>query len=533
MESRSLRLSVILLASLLVAGMLLLAACGGASKKTAAPATTQATGSTATSAALTPKYGGTLRIAALSIGANIGWPATLQGGGDLVQSYYETLLRSDAKGNLYPWLASSYKVAADKKSISFTIRKGVKFTDGSDLTAAVVKWNLEQFVNQEPSWTSIQVVDPNTVQVNFKSWDNSLPASFGDSEPSLYMVSQAAYEKHGQAWITTHPVGTGAFKVASFAMDASMKLLKNPNYWATDATGSKLPYLDEIDYTFTADPATKLMMAKSGEVDMVAAIFPGEELLDYKNLGWRANSRYDANEVWVPDSAHANSPWSKLEVREAAECAIDRATIAKEFGYGYLEAPNQIPPRDTTAYQANYDLGRTYDPAKAKQLLAQAGYPKGFKTSIIVWPEGNKDIAVAEQQYLAAVGIKADVEFADAGKWNSYTGPQGHYQNALLEAPDSAQGPTGLGCVTFAMFLFGNNWQKPPELMQALGAATSAPAPDVSLIRATTDVMTKNALMIPLYEIGGARAEEPYVIADYGTRGLAAYSSLETAWLNK
>jgi peptide/nickel transport system substrate-binding protein len=154
MESRSLRLSVILLASLLVAGMLLLAACGGASKKTAAPATTQATGSTATSAALTPKYGGTLRIAALSIGANIGWPATLQGGGDLVQSYYETLLRSDAKGNLYPWLASSYKVAADKKSISFTIRKGVKFTDGSDLTAAVVKWNLEQFVNQEPSWRS-------------------------------------------------------------------------------------------------------------------------------------------------------------------------------------------------------------------------------------------------------------------------------------------------------------------------------------------------------------------------------------------
>ena len=92
----------------------------------------------------------------------------------------------------------------------------------------------------------------------------------------------------------------------------------------------------------------------------------------------------------MPDSAHADSPWSKLEVREAAEYAVDRATIAEKFGYGYLKAPNQIPPRDTTAYDANYALARNYDPAKAKQLLAQAGYPNGFKTKLIVWPGGNK-----------------------------------------------------------------------------------------------------------------------------------------------
>ena len=97
---------------------------------------------------------------------------------------------------------------------------------------------------------------------------------------------------------------------------------------------------------------------------------------------------------------------------------------------------------------------------------------------------------------------------------------QGTYHNALLEAPDPAQGPTGLGCVTFALFLFGNNWQKPPEFMQAFGAATSAPTPDVSLVRATTDVLTKNALLIPLYETGYGRAEPPYVVAEFGHRGL-------------
>jgi ABC-type transport system substrate-binding protein len=311
-----------------------------------------------------------------------------------------------------------------------------------------------------------------------------------------------------------------------------MKLVKNPNYWAKDAQGNKLPYLDEIDFVFVADSATMLMMAKAGEVDMVIGLSPGKDMVDYKNEGWRVNTRADANEVWVPDSAHQDSPWSKLEVREAAEYAVDRVTIAQKFGYGYLQAPNQIPPRDTTAYDANYALARNYDPAKAKQLLAQAGYPDGFKTTLIVWQGGNRDIALAEQQYLAAVGIQAEVEFTDLGKWTSYSGPQGPYHNALLEMPCVSQGPTGIGCVNFALALFGSNWQKPPELMQALGAATSAPTPDVSLIRATTDIITKNALLIPLWEAGSGRVEQPYVVAEFNTRGLPL-SSLQTAWLNK
>jgi peptide/nickel transport system substrate-binding protein len=369
MASRSVRLSVILLVSLLVAGTLFLAACGSGSKNTGTSGSSKTTGT-----ANGPRYGGTLRIAALSIGGNIGWPATINGGGDLVQSYYETLLRSDQNGNLTGWLAQSYELATDNKSITFHIRKGVKFTDGSDLTADVVKWNLQQFASQEMSWGSIDVVDPYTVRVNFKKWDNSLPASFGDNEPALYMVSKAAFDKYGKAYLTSHPVGTGAFTVASFKMDASMKLVKNPNYWATDQ-GRKLPYLNEIDYAFTADPGTKLMMAKAGQVDMVAAVFPGKQLMDYGQLGWHTNARYDANEVWVPDSANQDSPWSKLEVREAAEYAVDRATIAKQFGYTYLQAPNQIPPRDSQAYQNPYPLARNYDPAKAK--LNRAGFPGG------------------------------------------------------------------------------------------------------------------------------------------------------------
>jgi ABC-type transport system substrate-binding protein len=310
--------------------------------------------------------------------------------------------------------------------------------------------------------------------------------------------------------------------------------VKNPNYWATDAQGNKLPYLDGLEFTFTADATTVLMMAKANEVDMVVSIVSaGKQLADYENIGWRTNVVYDSTEVLVPDSAHEDSPWSKLEVREAAEYAIDRVTIAEKFGYGYLQAPTQIPPRNTTAYDANYALGRNYDPAKARELLTQAGYPDGFKTTLIVFPGGNRDIALAEQQYLAEVGIQAEIEFPDFGKWNSIVGPQGTYHNALVEGPDTAQGPAGLGCVNFALFLYGNNLQQPPEFMQALSAATSSPTPDGSLVRAATDVLTKNALLIPVYELGSARVEQPYVVAESGSRGLTVEPPLETAWLNK
>ena len=92
------------------------------------------------------------------------------------------------------------------------------------------------------------MVDPNTVRVNLTTWDSSIPASFGDAQPALYMVSKAAYDKNGQEWMISNPVGTGPFTVASYTMDGSAKLVKNPNYWATDAQGNKLPYLDEIGF---------------------------------------------------------------------------------------------------------------------------------------------------------------------------------------------------------------------------------------------------------------------------------------------
>ena len=121
------------------------------------------------------------------------------------------------------------------------------------------------------------------------------------------------------------------------------------------------------------------MMAKSEGNRHGRHCLSGQADGGLREMGWTVNSKHESNEVWVPDSAHADSPWSKLEVREAAEYAIDRATIAERFGYGYLDSAQSDPAADTTAYQPNYSHARNYDPAKAKQLLTQAGYRKASR----------------------------------------------------------------------------------------------------------------------------------------------------------
>ena len=327
------------------------------------PTASPSTGPTA--AASVPKYGGILRVIGPSMTNNVGWPAGMMGGAFTDMQYcMETLLRGDNKGNLYPWLAESYKIADDLKSITFNLRKGVKFHDGSDFNADAAKWNLDNMIkaHKEPNWGSADIIDDYTIRVNFTSWKNTLPGSFAEvnSTSVAFMISKAAFDKNGQAWMTANPVGTGPFKFVSFQMDAKLVLTKNPDYWGKDAQGNQLPYLDGVERIVVMDPLTQKAMMQNGEGDVIR-VDTGKAGYDLAQLGLKVLSLTDATYYLIPDTANANSPWAKLKVREAAEYAIDREAIAKAFGYGFMEAPYQIPARITAAYDPNYQLARKYE----------------------------------------------------------------------------------------------------------------------------------------------------------------------------
>ena len=423
-----------------------LTACGTKTTNSTTPTPTSVpstpikqTSTSPSTSTLTPKYGGSLKIVYGTFGGNIGWPADITGGGGQMQVCFETLLRGDTKGNVYPWLAESYKVADDLKSITFNLRQGVKFHDGSDFNAEAVKWNLENYMNAktQPNWDSVDIIDDNTVRVNFNGWACTLPASFGDADPSTFLVSKASFDKYGKDWMSQNPIGTGPLKFVSYGLDTILKFTRNPDYWVKGK-----PYLDGLEYVIVADLVTQKTAMQNGLGDIDMNSPPGKTAADLAAMGLDVHVAMDSTCMLIPDTANSDSPWSNQKVREAVDCAIDREGIVKAFGYGYWQAPYQIPARITTAYDPNFSLGRKYNTEKAKQLLDEAGYTGNprFQTTIIVWGGASRDVIVAVQGNLADVGIQVTLDYPDQAKFGTYLGPPGSWHNAAICMPCPSQG---------------------------------------------------------------------------------------------
>jgi peptide/nickel transport system substrate-binding protein len=499
--------------------------------------TTTTSPTTATSpATTTAKYGGTLKVIIDRPPGVIGWPPQIGlGGVSVLQVCMEPLLRGTSKGEFNPCLAESYKVAGDLLSITFNLRKGVKFHDGTAFNAEAAKWNLDNQIQakKEPYWKSVDIIDDYTVRVNLTEWRNYILNTFSD-DPDSWMVSPAAFQKNGIDWMRNNPVGTGPFKFVSFASDTDFKAVKNPDYWGKDSQGNNLPYLDAVDFIFVADPNTQLAVMKSGAGDIVVSE-TGKRTADLAAAGFKVYAALVATSVLYPDTANSDSPFFNQKVREAVEYSIDREAIAKTFGYGYWKAPYQIPALDSSTYNPNFTLGRNFDVDKAKQLMSEAGFSDGFKITLVSAPAGrNTDVNTALQSYLAAIGIQAEIQLPDQPTFTSIQSKP--IKNALIIQ--------GLACApnlnsTISQFLAATSprfpsWARTPEFTKLVDISAISPLPDIKLMQACTDELTKECAIIPVYPSGQAWGYMPYVMdAGFGERTQPVFYNLEKLWLNK
>jgi peptide/nickel transport system substrate-binding protein len=357
-------------------------------------------------------------------------PETAGSAVSTMQVVMEYPLQEDLNGDIRPNLASSYDLVSDPNSPSITLhlRKGVKFQDGTDFNAQAVKWNFDQvkasLLNASTTvyWKSIDIVDDYTVKVTLTQWQNRQLRSFAN--PSSIICSPTAFQKNGIDWMRWHMVGTGAFTQTDFQRDVSLTTAKNPNYWDPGK-----PYLDGFQLVYVSDELTRLALFKSGGADVLDLAGNARAASDLQNSGYQILARPSGTDMLIPDSANADSPWSNIKVRQAAEYAVDKETLVKALGFGFQQAAYEMPSPDSKAYITNL-AGRKYDVAKAKQLLTEAGYANGFKTKIIAATTANRDIVVALQSYLSKAGIQADLEFADASKFQAYQ--TGTWSNGLI-----------------------------------------------------------------------------------------------------
>ncbi len=498
---------------------------------TSATTTAATTSATATTpAAGTPKRGGVMHVAGPpDPGGPFGWgpdiigPAAASAGPTL-----ETLMHQLNDGTYIPWLATGAKVADDKTSITFTLRQGVKFHDGTDFNADAVKYNFDAFIaaKMEPYWKSVDVVDPYTVRLNLTSWTNMVMDSFSDA---AYIASPTAFQKNGKEWADKNPVGTGPFIFQKYEQGTKITYTRNNNYWQQGK-----PYLDGLEILFIMDPLTLKAACQAGQLDMTN-IGLGKQQKDFEEIGFQTSVIPMTVYILVPDTANASSHFAKKEVREAVEYAIDREAIAKGLGYGYWQAPYQVPARSNGAYNKDFTLGRKYDPEKAKQLLAQAGYPNGFSTAIISQPAARQDdVNAAIKAYLDAVGIKTELKNVDQATFVNYQA--NGWSDALLMSPIAAFGnfnQTLNFYFTDTMKQY-SSWAKTPQFQADLNASFASVSLDINLVRKVTDGMIIDATIIPTSESGLGFAFAKYVKdGGFNQRGFPTNWNISDVWLDK
>jgi ABC-type transport system substrate-binding protein len=329
----------------------------------------------------------------------------------------ELLLKTDEGEDLHPWLAESWNISPDGKAITFRLRKGIKFQDSTNFNAEAVKYNLEAVFKSNIMGSAVlgkvssyDVVDEYTLRMNLKEFDSTLLLRLAQSAIGL-MVSPTAMKKEVTPETTAklHCVGTGAFVFDSWKRDNYIIYKKWGGYWQKGK-----PYLDEIKIQNIGDLTVSLMSFKSGEAQAIENVDP----VDSKQLEKEGYEIYQPNLYFLhsilPDGNNPNSPFAKKSVRLALDYAIDKRTIAKGVGMGYYEPLCQLAVSKDPWYNPALPF-REYDPKKAKQLLAEAGYPNGFKTKLVSDVMARRDTLVAIQTYLKEVGIETELEILEVG----------------------------------------------------------------------------------------------------------------------
>jgi len=327
----------------------------------------------------------------------------------------ETLVYYMTDGSALPVLAKTWEFSADFKSITFHLRQGVKFQDGTNFNADAVKYCYDSAkaagIASTSNFKSVEIIDDNTIRLNLNTFSNSIWADLSNS--ALCIISPTQIREKGVDYARNHPCGTGPFILTEFVRDSKLTFDKNPNYWDTGK-----PYLDGIDLTIVKENMTQIALLKNGDIDLLG-LQSGKDLYDLKQAGFQVYSWADGTDFLTFDTANAGNLFSDVRVRQAFEYAIDKKSLTDALGYGFMTPADQIPP-STHVYHDPNIVPRSYDVAKAKSLLAAAGYTNGLKTKFTMFSSFQNE-ALAVQQMMTKVGITVDLEIVDNLKFWNYS----------------------------------------------------------------------------------------------------------------
>ena len=425
----------------------------------------------------------------------------------LLFNIFEGLVKPDTEGNLVPAVAQDLpEISPDGLTYTFKIRNGIKFHNGKAVTAEDVKYSLETAkaakISTAANIKSVEAADPSTVKLTLEQRDNDFLANL-----TIAIVPKDYADQDA------HPIGTGPFKFESFTQQQSVVLVKNPDYWQKG-----LPHLDKVTFKLESDTNALLLDLKSGSVDVASVANAAAQQLTSGFTIEQSNS----NAVQQLDLNNSFKPFSNVKVRQAVSYAVDPDEIIQTatFGKGVRVGTPVIP-----GFKKYYDesLAKAYpkDLAKAKQLLAEAGYPNGFSFAISV-PSNYQvhvDTAQVIVNQLKQIGVTATIKQVDWATWISkvYTGRE--YEATIISVDGAVLTPASFlsRYVSTAKNNFFN--YKDPEFdkLYEQAANENDDAKRAELFKQAQRLISKDAANVYIQDIASLTALKT------GIKGFTAY----------
>jgi peptide/nickel transport system substrate-binding protein len=342
-------------------------------------------------------------------------------------------------------LAESWSVSEDGRIYEFVLRKGATFHNGEPVTAEDVKFSFERYRGTAHDQLKARVAavdtpDPQRVVFTLKEPWSDFPTFYAIATGAGWVVPKKYIERVGDEGFKKAPIGAGPYKFVSFTPGVELVLEAYDGYWR------KKPSVKRLVFKVIPDEATRLAALTRGEVDIAYSIRGelADELERTPGLTLKGTVLQAAYWLQFPEQWDAKSPWHDIRVRQAVSLAIDRKTISEALTKGVSLVTNSIIPDSFDYYWKPPEP--VYDPAKAKKLLAEAGYPNGFDGGDYYCDGSYANLAEAVINDLQAVGIKATLRplervafyksYAEKGFKNIIQSSSGAFGNAAtrLEA---------------------------------------------------------------------------------------------------
>jgi peptide/nickel transport system substrate-binding protein len=324
----------------------------------------------------------------------------------LLYALHDAMVKPMPGKAMAPSLAESWSVSADGLVYEFVLRKGIKFHTGDPVTAEDVKFSFERYrgIFSRPlkeKVASVETSDPGRVRFRLKqTWPDFLLYYGTPATGAGWIVPKKYVEKVGEDGFKKAPVGAGPYRFVSFTPGVELVLEAFDTYW------HKPPRIKQLVFRAVPDPSTRLAMLKRGDADIAYGFDGtlGEEIRRTPGLTLRPAPFTSTHWLLFADQWDPKSPWHDLRVRLAANHAVNHQEINQAEALGFSKITGSIIP---SSFEFYWQPPRyAHDPARARQLLAEAGYPNGFDAGELWCDAGTTPASEALLNDLQAVGIR-------------------------------------------------------------------------------------------------------------------------------